>query len=333
VNWIFLQKATFGDRIIKWFILGDKGGNMSSQKSLAAKLVDSLVDIQMRFEEYIQSHQIESYLERPHPLALLDGNPQKIPETKYRIKKDTPKQKRIHQKLIGDLQLWANDVEYLWDYVPEEVEAQLSDLVKKITFSILAPRISGSRNSFSKVIEELQNFCNRFYESLNEVIALSSPCLIFIIDTCAIIDCPDIEKMVVFNADVKMKFVMPSTTIIELEDLKSSKRDAVFRRKLTKAINYINGLYLLGDVLEGVRLSDGRIVKMIAQEPKFDTLPEYLDPEVQDDRIIASAIIQHRKNPLCIVVLISNDISMQNKAQLANIYIQKAPKLNSDHES
>ena len=72
-----------------------------------------------------------------------------------------------------------------------------------------------------------------------------------------------------------------------------------------------------GNLLEGVIVYKTITVKMVATEPNFEKTLKWLDPKNEDDRIIASALQIQVQNPSDKVVLVTSDINLQNKAQLA----------------
>jgi len=60
-------------------------------------------------------------------------------------------------------------------------------------------------------------------------------------------------------------------------------------------------------------------LKMVASEPNFDRTLSWLDRENNDDRIIASALEIQRDNPSSAVCLVTSDINLQNKIEMARL--------------
>jgi predicted ribonuclease YlaK len=69
------------------------------------------------------------------------------------------------------------------------------------------------------------------------------------------------------------------------------------------------------------------MLAVIPTEPRMDNLPLWLDPANKDDRIIASALEIQRGNPLTTVVLVSGDINLQNKAEMAFLSCAEPPDI------
>jgi predicted ribonuclease YlaK len=64
----------------------------------------------------------------------------------------------------------------------------------------------------------------------------------------------------------------------------------------------------------------------IAIEPNFENTLSWLSPDNNDDRIIASCFGVIKKQPHSIVILITADINMQNKADFAKINFLEPPE-------
>jgi predicted ribonuclease YlaK len=66
---------------------------------------------------------------------------------------------------------------------------------------------------------------------------------------------------------------------------------------------------------------------MIPTEPKMADLPSWLDPDNQDDRIIGSLLEIQRAEPSAVIVLVTDDMSLQNKAEMAFLAWAEPPEL------
>ncbi len=64
---------------------------------------------------------------------------------------------------------------------------------------------------------------------------------------------------------------------------------------------------------------------MVATEPDFEHTLHWLDNGNSDDRIIASALEIQVRNPSDTVILVSSDINLQNKAEMANLPYLEPP--------
>ena len=113
------------------------------------------------------------------------------------------------------------------------------------------------------------------------------------------------------------RFVIVPTVLAELDGLKRSRAGQALGEKAEKAIRIIKGLRKQGSVLEGVTVAKTITVQMIPTEPRIADLPSWLDPNDQDDRIIGSLLEIQCAQPSRVVVLVTEDMNLQNKAEMA----------------
>ena len=66
---------------------------------------------------------------------------------------------------------------------------------------------------------------------------------------------------------------------------------------------------------------------MIATEPNFNKTLGWIDSENNDDRIIANALELQINNPSDNLILVTTDINLQNKAQMANLTVYDIDEL------
>ena len=120
-------------------------------------------------------------------------------------------------------------------------------------------------------------------------------------------------------------FAIVPTVLQELDGLKRNRRDQSVGQKAEKAINMLKGFRAQGSVLEGVTVAKTIKVRMIPTEPKFEGLPSWLDADSQDDRILGSALEIQFRTPSAKVVLVTDDVNLQNKAEMAFLSCVELP--------
>jgi rRNA-processing protein FCF1 len=113
------------------------------------------------------------------------------------------------------------------------------------------------------------------------------------------------------------RFVIVPTVLAELDELKRTRSTQSVGEKAEKAIRIIKGLRKQGSVLDGVTVSKTITVQMVPTEPRLADLPSWLDADNKDDRIIASTLEIQAAQPSATVVLVTDDINLQNKAEMA----------------
>lgn len=146
-----------------------------------------------------------------------------------------------------------------------------------------------------------------------------SDCVLFP-DTNALISIPDPKDYMKFFSGKKISIIILPIVVSELDRHKLIHKSEEFRNKVSSVIRRIKGYRNQGDVLKGVNLEHGKVVlKMLASEPKYDAMPSWIDKGNNDDRIIASILDYQVKNMNSDCYLITRDINMLNKAELAGI--------------
>lgn len=169
-----------------------------------------------------------------------------------------------------------------------------------------------SITSFDEELDSLVLFLELIRSNTSEII--------FFPDTNTIIEYPDFRKYLKLVESEKITIIILPTIISELDKLKITHRNEEFRNKVTSIIKRLKGYRNQGNILDGVFIEKKKIcIKMIASEPKFEKLPNWLDKGNNDDKIIAGILDYqaHDFNSTC--YLISGDINLLNKAELSSI--------------
>lgn len=298
---------------------------MDSNNSYISRLKSRLCQIQERFDAILQSSRLERYARQPNPFAYLGSNPPKGPRIELRWVKLSPKLEREQNQTLRDFEEWYTDFVGLFPNPTRDEDVQLKRLYFEMDSWIKYRKDKEIPDSVNTATALFGATCEKFIDMLNQLTPSGGASSILVIDTSAIIDCPDVSQMSILLNMSGATFIFPSTTISELDDLKKGRRDENFRRRLTAAISNLNEIMTKGNVLEGIALPNNIIVKMLAVEPDFSRLPKWLDPQINDDRILASAIELQRSNPNSSIAILANDINMQNKATLAGMPVMKVP--------
>jgi hypothetical protein len=105
----------------------------------------------------------------------------------------------------------------------------------------------------------------------------------------------------------------------ELDEHKVNHRVPEVRDKARTFSNRIKGWRNQGSLSDGVRVQGKVYVRVSAREPNFQRTLSWLDPQVTDDRIIASVLEWQRSNPTNAVQLLSGDSIMLAKADEAGV--------------
>lgn len=115
------------------------------------------------------------------------------------------------------------------------------------------------------------------------------------------------------------------TVLGELDKLKIAPGEEL-RRKAERIVNQINEYGRRGAGRGEVTLRrDRSAVRMIAVEPDFSQTLPWLDPSIQDDRLIAATLEVIRQYPESPVTIVTRDGNLQNKARYAGIPCVEPP--------
>ena len=143
--------------------------------------------------------------------------------------------------------------------------------------------------------------------------------IILVPDTNAIIGKPDPTQYKAIAGDDKFVFLLLPTVLAELDTLKNNHRNPDFRKKVNKVITRVKGWRTQGTLRDGVTVSETMTVKAVASEPNMQRTLKWLDKDNRDDRIIASVLEVQSTYPTARVVLVTGDINLLNKADVARI--------------
>jgi hypothetical protein len=120
-------------------------------------------------------------------------------------------------------------------------------------------------------------------------------------------------------------FLLLHTVLGELDKLKIEHRNAEVREKARKVIDRIKGWRKQGALVDGVTVDKSIRVKAASREPDFKNTLSWLDASNNDDRIIASVFALQTESPSAQVILVSGDINLLNKADVAMIETAELP--------
>lgn len=129
-------------------------------------------------------------------------------------------------------------------------------------------------------------------------------------------------------AEIPMfEMILLPTVLAELDSLKINHRDAELKKKAEGLIRRIKEYRRRGRLTEGVTLRrDVSTLRAWPKEP-IDMPLSWLDSTNSDDRILASTMEVMRLHPARVVILVTRDINLQNKAEFAHVPFLEPPDL------
>ena len=156
-------------------------------------------------------------------------------------------------------------------------------------------------------------------DDLLEILASKSGERIIIPDTNAIINDPDPTSYRGIAGNDRYTFLLLPTVLAELDSLKHAHREKDFREKARKVVARIKGWRRQGSLPTGVTVHKTITVRAIGIEPDMKNSLSWLDRENRDDRIIASVLEVQSACPTSDVILVTEDVNLLNKAEVASI--------------
>ena len=228
-------------------------------------------------------------------------------------------QTRIQAELAERFTEWVEHIHLLIQNLPSNKKRELKQLEDSIFRWIdrtgglwgLPATIGEAKKMFSAEIK-------KYRELLSLLVGENTEDYVFVPDTNALIDVPEITAYRKYVGDIPYSVVITPTVTSELDKLKVVHRDEKFRDKVNAVIKRIKGWRGQGNLSQGVTVDKSVTLKSIANEPDFDNTLSWLDKNSEDDKLLASALELQRKKLSSIIILVTSDINLQNKAEMAN---------------
>lgn len=180
----------------------------------------------------------------------------------------------------------------------------------------LAHRMPASQHT---AVAELAETVEQYDALLDKLGMNSEGGLVYVVDTNILIDFPDPVEWTEMLSEDAFTVIVPPSVVTELDNLKKGHRDPKIRKRIRRLISTIKEWRRDGSLLEGVELNKNIQVRMIAVDPSFDGAPSWLNENNDDDRLIATTLDVQRDIPTAEVIILTNDLNLQNKAELALI--------------
>jgi len=291
---------------------------MSNPISFASRLRQQLQFIEDQMMKLLDISTIKEFRNDPNSPIILIGAPYYWGET-------DESQRRLQMQLKNTYLTWFEYFLFLFSNATEEIQLQIEETNRLVTNWIekrsdhsIPPTIQEAKLKFREKIRF-------FYELIQMIENPNNSELILIPDTNALIKAPGVSQYSKIAQRRKYTVILVPTVLKELDRLKVSHRDQNFRDKVNSVIKRIKGLRQQGNLLQGVTVNKTITVKAVAREPNFNTTLHWLDSSNDDDRIIASTLEIQRIYPSAIVILVTSDINLQNKAELAYLPFLEPP--------
>ena len=296
--------------------------------SLVAALLERLDAIQARMTEVFRSSRVEQHIQPGNPFAALSGRQPK-PKISYRWAPLNTDLENEQARILSTYAEWYGEFAWLISDTSERTQRSFSTSNQAVSVMIRVRSYGQFPRTAEAAVQQFSALLAPFYDYLRELKESQSE-TILVPDTNVLIDQHDVTLYGAALGVDAYKCVVTPVVLAELDELKIKRTDKEFRNRVSRAIRYLRSWREKGDVLLGVALAPGITGQMMATEPDFDALPDWLDPSINDDRMVASALTIRRCEPAATVSVISNDLNLANKCSLAGIACHEVPSVSDD---
>jgi len=220
-------------------------------------------------------------------------------------------------------------IEFIFSDKPSNIKNKVNE-IKTSVMSFVDQKASYCLSEIPLSIPEAKEIIKSKFADLHSFLdcfkSTGEQGFILILDANALIKNPDIQTYGRNIESDKYTVIITPTVLGELDKLKVVREKEYFREKVESIINRIKGFRQQGNLLDGIITHKTVTVKTIAKEPKAEEVLSWLDKDVADDRIIASALEIQRENLSAKVILVTSDINLQNKAEAARLPYIETPE-------
>jgi rRNA-processing protein FCF1 len=293
-----------------------------SRRDTYVSLLSARLDsIEAKMMELLDCSTVEPRFRDSNPWVLTTG-----PQVRWGDADQ--KQQRLQTDLKRLYQDWSEQCRLLFSDAPQDLQRAMNathflvlDWIEKETSHDLSLDMEKNKKCFLEWIglfrEELAGLDD------------GVPRVILVPDVNALTNCPELPHYAGVAGGSTFEVVITSTVLGELDELKVKHRNEGFREKVEGVIRRIKGWGRQGNLLEGVTVSKTITVRTVAKEPDFTKTLGWLDPQNNDDRLIAGVLELQRLAPSAAVVLVTGDINLQNKATAAGLPWAETPTMPS----
>jgi PIN domain len=235
-------------------------------------------------------------------------------------------QRRSQRELLKLWTPWAEQFRLIFSNDTKETENAISEAEERAVAWIQRddPRDHSVPSSTKEAKRLFRLKVEPFFELLRSLTQATGE-IIAVPDTNVLIRSPDVTKYGAVLGTSKYTVLLVPGVLHELDGFKTNHRIEAVREKARSFGSRIKGWRRQGKLSEGVKVQGDIWVRVEGREPDLKRTLSWLDPDVEDDRIVASILETQRLKPHAKIVLLSGDSIMLAKADAANIPTEDTP--------
>jgi rRNA-processing protein FCF1 len=232
--------------------------------------------------------------------------------------------KQMQARLLPEIDKFCELIRAITCSLPDDAQQDLADALKQIRCAIDQSGTTWWKtrleavNGFRKLIDKILTILEEYFgKSVTEVLAIP--------DTNALLYNPDVEQWQ-FDGLGRFTLILIPTVLRELDNHKVNHRNLEVREKAEKLIRKIKEYRRRGSLETGVTVATNRIsLRTFAREPNMTKTLSWFDSNIEDDRFLATVLEIIRANLSATIFVVTRDINMQNKAEMAGIPFREIP--------
>ncbi|KPI33409.1 hypothetical protein OV450_6606 [Actinobacteria bacterium OV450] len=226
-------------------------------------------------------------------------------------------------ELLGRLRQWEPLLRLLFPHPTPEVTKRLDVNLGLLVRWLERPRDRTIPSSTEVATERIRDAVATLRQ-LGDLLPADPWAVRLVVDTNVLLDDPDVTIFTSLFGKRYMVHLMPAV-LRELDDTKRAGRNPELREAAKKADRRLKGMRTNGDMRLGVRVAGDVHATFEHIESKGEGLPNWLDLDVPDDRLLASTLLLQSRHPGSAVYVASGDINLQTKLAAVGLPFVEAP--------
>jgi hypothetical protein len=282
---------------------------MISLQPFQQRLTDEIDKIEAAIVDLWRKGCIEEFRNDPYSAIVLVTH-------RYHWKSLPPEHRGLQAKLLGRYQHWSE----LFNRCHAQHSSDVQEEIKETHAYVISAIELQTSWATEATVEGNAAYLAKRLTVFRQLLEHSAPAeaeFVLVPDTNALLQSADPAHYADVIGTKVFKFALSPTALSELDQIKMLRGHQPVGEKAEKAIRVIKGWRNQGSVLEGVTVAKTITVQMIPSEPRMSKLPSWLDADNKDDRLIGTALEIQCADPSAVVVLVTGDINLQNKAEMA----------------
>ena len=236
-------------------------------------------------------------------------------------------QQLARMKLTRDYDAWYARFRTLFGGITPEMKSSIEEADHFVRDWITRP--DKYDHSIPRTIPEAKARATKRMEPLREGLTLlgsqGEGGIRLVPDTSALMDAPDLTGYSLAAGAKTFTVHLLPQVLVELDALKDGGRNQEQQKRARAALRGIKDLKQRGELTKGIKLTRGITVVADPREPDFSKLPDWLNPQVPDDRVLAGALEVQAAHPSSVVILVASDLNLQNKAEVVGLPAVEPP--------